>query len=413
MDKKLIRNNLFSNAIIQVLAVGFPIILQSYLIRHLYIEDLGHLNIINASKSIALLSVSFLNLYLIKVVSNSKNDDVIISIIVNSTSLMFILLIIPASVFLIYFLYNYPNLSHVTIITLLTIIVAPLSCDFYFQAKLKNNFILYRRFIIWGLYLICLFAFIKNESNFLLYVYISSIATILEVLINFFYIKKYFKIDFFSLKEVKNIFKNSIGFLPFLITFNLLPNLFLLIGSKFMTINDFTIFGILFKLINLSTTFVTSAVMILFPAKIIHNKLNLNSDYNDMKYLRNTIFVCILIIASLFLFKSIIFNVFLYKYKIINMDIEFIILSFYILIHSIYNYISFNYYLINGYNNTLVFINILIVLVFFLALFITYWFKIHLYISLVVTIPPLIGLFILMVHSKMVLRVNYKSLFFK
>ena len=137
MDKKIIRNNLFSNAIIQVLAVGFPIILQSYLIRHLYIEDLGHLNIINASKSIALLSISFLNLYLVKVVSNSKNDDVIISIIVNSTSLMFILLIIPASVFLLYFLYNYPNLSHLTIITLLTIIVAPLSCDFYFQKEIK------------------------------------------------------------------------------------------------------------------------------------------------------------------------------------------------------------------------------------------------------------------------------------
>lgn len=413
MDKKLIRNNLLSNAIIQVLAVGFPIILQSFLVRHLYIEDLGHLNIINASKSIALLSISFLNLYLVKVISNSKNDDVIISIIVNSTALMFFLLIIPASAYLIYFLYTYPNLSHPAIITLLTMIVAPLSCDFYFQAKLKNNFILYRRFIVWVLYLISLYAFIKNKNNFILYVYISSIATISEVLINFLYVKKYFKINFISFKEIKNILKNSIGFLPFLITFNLLPNLFLLIGSKFMSINDFTIFGILFKLINLSTTFVTSAVMILFPAKIIHNKLKLNNDYNDMKYLRNTIVVCILIIASLYFFKSIIFNVFLYKYKIINMDIEFTILSFYILIHSIYNYISFNYYLINGYNSTLLIINIIIILVFFIALYLTYLLKIHFYISLVVTIPPLIGLFILMVHSKMILRVNYNNLFFK
>ena len=86
---------------------------------------------------------------------------------------------------------------------------------------------------------------------------------------------------------------------------------------------------------------------------------------------------------------------------------------FYILIHSIYNYISFNYYLINGYNSTLLIINIIIILVFFIALYLTYLLKIHFYISLVVTIPPLIGLFILMVHSKMILRVNYNNLFFK
>ena len=412
MDAKLIRNNLASNAIIQVLAVGFPIILQSYLVRHLYIEDLGHLNIINATKSIAMLSISFLNLYLVKAVANSNNDD-IISYIVNSTALMLILLIIPASFFVIYLLYNFPNLTNPVIITLLTMIMAPLSCDFYFQAKLKNKFSLYRRLVVWILYLICLFVFVKGRSDFLLYVYISSIATILEVLTNFFYVKKYFNINFISIKVIKKILLNSIGLLPFILTFNLLPNLFLLIGSKFMTINDFTIFGILFKLINLSTTFVTSAVMILFPAKIIHEKLKSEKVYDDMKYLRNTIIVCALIILSLLLFKNIIFNVFLYKYKISNMDAEFFILSFYIIIHSIYNYVAFNYYLINGYNNTLVLINIFILIIFFLELYLVYMLKFHIYMSLIVTIPPLFGLIILIIHSKLKLRVNYNNLFIK
>ena len=412
MDSKLIRNNLASNAIIQVLAVGFPIILQSYLVRHLYIEDLGHLNIINATKSIAMLSISFLNLYLVKVVSNSNTDD-IISYIVNSTALMMLLLIVPATFFIIYLLYNYPYLTHPVIITLFTMIMAPLSCDFYFQAKLKNTFSLYRKLVVWILYLICLFIFVKDRSDFIVYVYISSIATILEVLTNFLYIKKLFNLSFISIKVIKSILLNSIGLLPFLLTFNLLPNLFLLVGSKFMTINDFTIFGILFKLINLSTTFVTSAVMILFPAKIIHEKMNSERLYNDMKYLRNTLMVCLLIIISLFLFKNIIFQVFLYKYKIRNMGAEFFILSFYIIIHSIYNYLAFNYYLIKGYNNILVLINVFILIVFFLALYLTYILKIHIYMSLIVTIPPFLGLIILILHSKLKLRVNYNNLFIK
>jgi O-antigen/teichoic acid export membrane protein len=410
MDTKLIRNNLAANAIIQVLAVGFPIILQSYLVRHLYIEDLGHLNIINATKSISMLSISFLNLYLVKVVSNSSDDEVA-SYIVNSTALMLLLLTIPVTFFLIYLLYNYPNLSHIIFITVLTMIIAPLSCDFYFQAKLKNTFSLYRRLVVWILYLICLFAFVNERSDFLFYVYISSFATIIEVLMNFYYIKKYFNINFLSKKLIKSILYNSIGLLPFLLTFNLLPNLFMLVGSKFMQINDFTIFGILFKLINLATTFVTSAVMILFPAKIIHKKMNSDKLYDDLKYLRNTIIVCFLIILSLLLFRNIIFNVFLYKYKISNMNSEFFILSFYIIIHSIYNYVAFNYYLINGYNNILVIINIFILLIFSLELYLIYFLKFHIYMSFVVTMPPLLGLIILIFHSIIKLRVNYINLF--
>ena len=410
MDSRLIKSNLVSNAIIQVLAVGFPIILQSYLVRHLFIEDLGHLNIINASKSIAMLSISFLNLYLVKVISNADNDEVT-SYIVNSTALMLLLLLIPSSFFLFYFLYYFPYLTHPVIITLLTMIIAPLSYDFYFQAKLKNTFTLYRRLVVWLLYLICLFAFIKSSKDFLLYVYISSIATILEIFVNFFYVINYFKINLISFKIIKSILLNSIGFLPFLLTFNLLPNLFLLMGSRFMSINDFTIFGILFKLINLSTTFVTSAVMILFPAKIIHEKLSTNNQYDDMKYLRNTIIVSVLIILALLIFKNIIFNVFLFKYKFINMDTEFFILSFYILIHSIYNYLAFNYYLINGYNKILVIINLFILSVFILALYLFEFLNLNVYISLIVTIPPLFGLLILFIHSKLKLRVNYKNLF--
>ena len=66
----------------------------------------------------------------------------------NSIVLTYLTMIIPLFLFLTYMTYQYKDLEQYIYISLIPVITTPLGMDFYFQAKLKNDYLLYRKLFV-------------------------------------------------------------------------------------------------------------------------------------------------------------------------------------------------------------------------------------------------------------------------
>lgn len=388
--KNIINKNLLANALNQILGVGFPIVIQFYIIRRLNIEDIGYWGIFNSSSALVLLAINFFYIYILKLIS--ENPSKTKSFLINSIVLAYVLFIIPFLIYIGFLFYNYSFLYKIIIICSIPIITNPLAMDYYFQANLKNDFIFYRRLFVKTIFIILLFSLVKDQSDFIIYAGISSFVLSLEHFINFYKIRKNIVFKNISFSLIIDIFKGSIAYLPFNLSYNVLPYYSIIIGAYFLDMKSLAIFTILFKLINLATSFISSSVMVLFPHKI----KSLKSSYNDLKYLKNTIIFSLFVIVVFALFSRLIFYIFLSDYSMENMKYEFILLSFYILIHSVYNYIVFNYYLIYNKTRMVNFTNIIILVIFLFEILVYKFFNFKLIFSLVVIIPALSGLIILL-----------------
>jgi O-antigen/teichoic acid export membrane protein len=388
----LLSKNLIANSFNQILGVGFPIIIQYYLIRHLRIEDIGYWAIITSVKSLVLLSITFFTIYLIKVIADENNKNSESVYLSNTIVLTYLTMIIPVFLFLGYMIYQYKDLEQYIYISLIPVLTTPLGMDFYFQAKLKNDYLLYRKLFVKLIVLVCLFLFVKSENDFIVYVWIISLSLSFEHLVNFYFIKKHIDLKTIKLSVIKDIFKNSIGYLPFNITYNQLPAISIVLGAYFLDIKTLAVITILLKVINLITTFVSSSVMVLFPLKIKLSTSSLKESFNDNKYLSYTILLSLAIITCLIFSKKLVFYIFLHNYTMPNLEIEFIILSSYILIHSVYNYFVFNYYLTENKSIYISWLNIIILIVFVAEIFLFNLFNIEVYFAFLVIIPPAIVL---------------------
>lgn len=371
MFKNLLTNtniNLFTNGLNQVLGIGFPILIQFYTIRHFNISDLGYLNLLNSYWAIFTLGLSFFNFYLLRVFASKKNEEDVKAYLTNATVLMYAFIVIPFIFLCIYLYFQYPQIFKITLLTSLPVITAPLSFEIYFQATLKNSFILIRRFIVRVLFIVLMLLFAKTEGDFIIYVLILCLSSTAENLINLLIINKYISLKLINLKVVKDILKYSLSYLPFNLTYNLMPNLSIIGASSFISIDQVTIYSVLIRIINLVTSFITSAVMVLYPIKINHAKENGDDPFKDKIYLKNTIIVSILVAMGLISTHKIIFFAFLENYKIDHMFVQFSILTSFIVFHSVYNYITFNYYFIKDRIIFISMVNVVLLLIYFIEL---------------------------------------------
>jgi O-antigen/teichoic acid export membrane protein len=349
----------------QLLGIGFPMLIQFYTIRHFNITDLGYLNLLNSYWAIFTLGLSFFNFYLLKVFASMKNEEDVKSYLTNVTVLMYTFITVPFIILLVYLYFQYPLIFKITLLTSLPVITAPLSFEIYFQATLRNSYILVRRFIVRVLFIVLMLWFTKTENDFIIYVYIFCLSSTVENLINIFIINKFILIKLINLKIIKDVFKNSLSYLPFNLTYNLMPNLSIIGASNFISIEQVTIYSVLIRIINLATSFITSAVMVLYPIKINHTAENSEDAFKDSKYLKNTIIVSIIVAIGLIVTHKIIFFAFLENYKVDEMLIQFSILTSFIIFHSIYNYITFNYYFISDRTIFISIVNVVLLLIYF------------------------------------------------
>ena len=407
MSKALVNKNLIANSLNQVLGVGFPIVIQYYLIRHLNLDDLGYWNIINSSKTLVLLFIGFFNISMIRCLAKTKDDSVEESgLLTNTILIMYVLLVLPFMVFISYMWFTYPSLWQYILISAISIMTTPLSVEFYFQAKLKNDYLFRRRLIVRTISLIALFGLVRSPENFMTYAWISTLGLSFEHLLNLFFIRKRLTHRVISWSTQKRILSDALPFMPFKLSYNVLPHLSIIIGAYFLSIKEIAVLSILFKLINLATTFITSAVMVLFPAKVMEESGTAQKNFKDQKYLKNTILVSLLIVLGLITFQELIFNIFLADKKIENMDLKFSILCLYIPFHSVYNYLVYNKFLIDQKVNYISTLNVLIIFLFGVLIYLTSLLQLEISFSLSVVIPVVIMSCLLVIKSKVSLIRN-------
>lgn len=348
--KKVVSKNLVTNLVNQVLGFGFPIIIQSYLIRHIALEDIGILNIILSAQSYVILLISFTNLHLLKILSQTDDRAEISSILSNYLALTYAVLVLPMIAWLAYMFVAYEQYRTATLISAAIVLAMPLSVEFYFQAKLKNSFIFYRRLAAKLLFLALMFLFVRDTDDFLWYVVILAFTQALESAVNAVAIRDLFDRSTVHWQTMRSIIRSSVSYIPFQATYNTLPSLGVIFGVYYMPLGELAIFSIIFKIVNLATTFVTSSVMVLFPYKMSMSSGSTGGTFSDANYLWKTILVSFGIIAGLAAGKEIIFRVFLKEYSYPGLSTDYYLLCLFVLIHSVYNYLVFNIYFAENRN---------------------------------------------------------------
>jgi O-antigen/teichoic acid export membrane protein len=395
-----INANLLSNLFNQILGVGFPILIQFYTIRHFKLSDIGQLSLLNSYWTFFTIGLSFFNLYLLKIFASDNGEDNVKSYITNATLLMYTIIIIPF-LFLVYFLNSeFPELTLLILLTSLPVLTSPLSFEIYFQARLQNNYILFRRLFLKSMIVICILLFAKDNSDFIVYVSIICIFSVVENLINFQKLSKYYSFNAISLNTIFDVFKNSFKLIPHNLTYNILPNVVIICSASFITIEELSVYSILIRIVNLATTFITSSIMVLYPIKV--NNAIQNYSIDGTNYLKYTAFFSAIVFILMVFSQKIIFFLFLGKYKVDNMIVEFSILSIFVFFHSIYNYLVFNYYFIKDRYGFVTFLNIVLLVVYFIELALVKYNMVNYQFSLFFILPyPMIFFLIIIDYYKL------------
>lgn len=402
---KTVNYNLLINGLNQLLGVGFPILIQYFLIRHFNIEDLGYLSILNSYYSLFLLVLSFFNFYLLKIFARKRSENSLKCYLTNSLVLIYGLLLMPMIILILYLCIRFNNILDYVLITSFSILTAPLSFEIYFQAQMKNQYIFIRRLCMKLILVLTIMLAAKEENDFIIYLYVLTLTSTGENILNFLLLRKYIDLATVHFRILKIIFNNSINYLIFNISYNILPNLSIIAASYYLSIKVVSIYAILIRIINLATTFITSAVMVLYPYKI-STGISLGSKrFNDEKYLYNTILISVFVIIGLILCRDIVFYMFLNGLRIPNMDFEFSLLTLFILFHSIYNYIVFNVFFHKGEVRTATILNILLILIYGLTFSFNYINILRLSFSVMYIIPfPIIMIIIFYIVRN---RINF------
>lgn len=398
MSKNLLNRNLIANTLNQVLGVGFPVLIQSYIIRILNLEDIGYWNIILSAKSIILLYVSFFSIYLVKSVAEVVSFKRTQFIITNSIVAIGITAVLPIILYNIYLISKYPQFLELILVSSIPLVTFPISIDYLYQGKLRNDFIFYRRIVVKLVFIGLLFTIVKDSTHFLYFVYLSSLILSAEHFINLFYGRKYIKIKYIHSSYIKEIIKGSVPYFPFLVTFNILPHLSIVIGDYLYSTEEIGIYSILFKLINLATTFVSSTAMVFLPLKL--KNLSEKKGFSDSKYLIGTVIASLCVIIGLVIGKDIIFYLFLADYTVSSMNINYYLLTLYVPIHSTYNYIIFNSYFANNKVLISTIFNLIIIFSYCLIFYISKLYILEILFATNVIISASMGLVALLIFHK-------------
>ena len=333
MSYKKLVNNLSANFAVQIVNLGFPLLLQFYLERTLDLADLGKWYVITASIALAQLLISFTHLHLVKEVAKDKSRQLIGSAYIISYLLSVIIFPI--------FLYNIISTMDLGIdlalFTVIYFLTLPLASAFYFQGKLKNAIVLKRKLIVKIGYVVFVLFLVQDKGDFSIFFLIRIVSYSVEHLFNFFYLlKSKVKIDY-SMEVCKDIMSNSWAYIPFNASYNTLPHISILIFSKFTSPEILAIYSIFMRIVNVTTTFITSSVTVLLPYTISKE----GSSITFLKGLFIKLGFSAITVVVILLLESYVLRFFLSRDIDYGLVVEFRFLLIYILFHVVYNYIVF------------------------------------------------------------------------
>jgi Membrane protein involved in the export of O-antigen and teichoic acid len=208
MDKKRTFNyetrTITANVVISlmntIVSMIFPLITYPYISRVLHVDNIGAVNfgtsIIEYFGVFAAFGISG---FAIRNGAAVRNDSVkLLKLVSQVFSINVITTFISVLSLLGMLLWSKQLENYRTIILIqsLTLIVSPLTLEWLYSIYEDFLYIAIRNLMVRILCLIAIFAFVKNESDVYIYVFISSVSTVITSIINFVHSRKYIYISF-------------------------------------------------------------------------------------------------------------------------------------------------------------------------------------------------------------------------
>ncbi len=397
--------NLFFNLSNNFIGLIIPIFVQFHIVRILDFENLGEINTLLAIQSWILLFVTSSHWVLISKISRSNNLKSLSYLISNYLVYSYIIICFLSIALVIYstfFTKWNPILINFTIIG---IFFGALGSDFYHQALLKNKIIFFRKLILKILFLVVVLLIIRDKSDYILYFSLIVLSIVLESVISFLSVSKFFTLKLFRKKILYKFTYTSFDLVLFTVSYSILPTLLVFVLPFYFSSFQIGVYTTLIKLFTLLTGFITSIAIVFLPNSIKSTKNNYDAYFINTLYFTSILAVFVGVLT--FLFKPIVIYLFLNNNDISLLD--YIYLIFYMISHSVFNHFVFNYYIRNKKYKFLILFNLFVLLIFILTVC---FFGYGLPFSSALFYPTIIGLIVLFFYYKK-MKIKLISNFFE
>ena len=389
-------NNIIFNGLNQVITILSPLVIQYHLVRTLNVEQLSEIYFLLSAFMFNNLINSFSSIEGVSRISKINEFNEKIKIISEIVSFLFFSNILVSILALIY-VYNTTDIGIFPILLfVIPFMTVSFSGDYILQALLKNKILTLRRLVIKVFLIIFVLHFITDQSSYMTYLILINLFLIFEHLITFIYNYNIFKEIRLGLNYFFLVIRSKYKLLIFIITYNIIPNLFIITTFQNDVSEVAAKTSILMKLILVATTFISTAVMVLIPVR------NKNQDANINK---KNIFLIYTIITSIFIYLVLNLSeelvLFLFLKDIFVESYYLDVLALYIIFNPIINYILFDDFINNEKYNIPLLLNFIQITCFGILL-----------IHNVLNIFSFIGIYIICSLFLLIYRYFYENIFF-
>lgn len=216
MGVSSIKKNFLYNSVYQVLVVIIPFVSAPYISRVLGAANIG-IQSYTASIQRYFILFSYLGTltYGARKISISRDDEKERSILFWEIELLVIITTTISLVVWFIFLLLCKEYKDIYIILTIGIISSAFDISWFFSGIEKFKLMSLRSMFFRLLSLICLFLFVKKESDLCIYVLISSLTTFLSNISLWFYLRNYLvKVDFRKLNIMRHLHETIVYFIP-------------------------------------------------------------------------------------------------------------------------------------------------------------------------------------------------------
>ena len=301
---KSIKINALAYIGIRILNTIFPLLTGTYVARVLDKSYYGYFNSVDTILSFFLPFATYgVYSYGLRAISNVKNNKDKVN---KAFSQLFYLCIgctiLTTLVYLVaypLFFENNPILKKVYLVMSIQLIAQIFSIEWVNEALENYDFLFYKTAFIRVLMLASIFIFIKNEKDIIPYTLIMSLATLINYVISYFWIKKDIKLVKVSLKEFKPLFIPLTAMLIFSsanMLFTFLDRLFLVKAGEELYVTYYTMAQ---RIVGVVTGVVTGAVSVSLPRLNYYLGIGDKDAYTSLVNRGSRIFMFLIIPISL------------------------------------------------------------------------------------------------------------------
>lgn len=267
---KSIKLNALAYIGIRILNTIFPLLTGTYVARVLDRNYYGYFNSVDTILSFFLPFATYgVYSYGLRAISNVKDDKQRVNKVFSQ--LFYLCIGCTVLTTLVYFVTyplffeNNPILKKVYLVMSIQLIAQIFSIEWINEALENYDFLFYKTAFIRVLMLGSIFIFIKNEEDIIPYTLIMSLATLINYMISYFWIKREIKLVKVNIKEFKPLFMPLTAMLIFSsanMLFTFLDRLFLVKSGEELYVTYYTMAQ---RIVGVITGVVTGAVSVSLP----------------------------------------------------------------------------------------------------------------------------------------------------